>query len=107
MKKIVCLSLIISTLTTATNALALSVDWTGGYRLEYTEIDRPSLADSKERKAYGLNFLYLQPKILASDGINIVSRFDVFSNAHPAYKNSQLGSTCQSKELRSTAELFA
>ena len=93
MKKFVYLSLIISTLTATSDALALSIDWTGGYRLEYTEIDRPSLADAKERKAYGLNFLYLQPKILASDGINIVSRFDVFSNAHPAYKNSQLGST--------------
>ncbi len=89
MKKIIFLSLIIFT----TNAFALSIDWTGGYRLEYTEIDRPSLAESKERKAYGLNYLYLQPKILASDGVNIVSRFDVFSNTHPAYKNSQLGST--------------
>ncbi len=88
MKKIIFLSLFALT----TNALALSIDWSGGYRLEYTEVDRPSLADGKERKAYGLNFLYLQPKILASDGVNIVSRFDIFSNAHPAYKNSQLGS---------------
>ncbi len=69
----------------------MSVDWSGGYRLEYNEIDRPSLADSKERKAYGLNYLYLQPKIIASDGINIISRFDVFGNMHPAYQNSQLG----------------
>lgn len=73
-------------------AMALSIDWTGGYRIEYTEIDRPTLAEGKERKAYGLNYLYLQPKILASDGINIISRFDVFSNTHRAYKNSQLGS---------------
>lgn len=87
MKKIIFLSLAMLT----TKAMALSIDWTGGYRIEYTEVDRPSLADSKERKAYGLNFLYLQPKILASDGINISSRFDVFSNTHPAYKNSQLG----------------
>ena len=89
MKKIIFLSLFIAT----SNALALSIDWSGGYRLEYTEIDRPSLADNKERKAYALNFLYLQPKILASDGINIISRFDIFSNTRPAYKNSQLGST--------------
>ena len=88
MKKTIFLSLFIAT----SNALALSIDWSGGYRLEYTEIDRPSLADSKERKAYALNFLYLQPKILASDGINIISRFDIFSNTS-AYKNSQLGST--------------
>lgn len=89
MKKILFLSLLIL----SSNAVALSVDWTGGYRIEYTEIDRPSLADSKDRKAYGLNFLYLQPKIVASDGVNIVSRFDIFANTHPAYKNSQLGST--------------
>ena len=76
-----------------TNALALSIDWSGGYRLEYTEVDRPTLADGKERKAYALNFLYLQPKILASDGINIISRFDIFANSKAAYKNSQLGST--------------
>ncbi|MFZ3230845.1 MAG: hypothetical protein WA160_11620 [Pseudobdellovibrio sp.] len=88
MKKII----LISCALLATKAMAMSIDWTGGYRIEYNEIDRPSLADSKERKAYGLNFLYLQPKILASDGINIISRFDVFSNTHPAYRNSQLGS---------------
>lgn len=88
MKKILFLSLAML----ATKAMAMSIDWTGGYRIEYTEIDRPSLADSKERKAYGLNFLYLNPKIVASDGININSRFDVFGNTHRAYKNSQLGS---------------
>ena len=88
MKKIIFLSLVL----VSAKLLAMSIDWSGGYRIEYTEIDRPSLADTKERKAYGLNYLYLQPKILASDGININSRFDIFSNTHPAYKNSQLGS---------------
>ncbi|OFZ30568.1 MAG: hypothetical protein A2622_08830 [Bdellovibrionales bacterium RIFCSPHIGHO2_01_FULL_40_29] len=84
-------NLILGIVLATSNAMAMSIDWTGGYRIEYNEIDRPSLADSKERKAYGLNFLYLQPKILASDGINIVGRFDIFSNTHSAYKNSQLG----------------
>ena len=76
MKKIIFLSLVV----VSTKLWAMSIDWSGGYRIEYTEIDRPSLADTKERKAYGLNYLYLQPKILASDGINIISRFDIFSN---------------------------
>ncbi len=72
-------------------AAAISIDWTGGYRVEYTSIDRPSLANSKQSKNYALNFLYLQPRIIGSDGINIVSRFDVMSNELPAYQNSQLG----------------
>lgn len=88
MKKIIFLGLVLIT----TKLWAISIDWSGGYRLEYTEIDRPSLADAKERKAYGLNYLYLQPKMIASDGVNIIGRFDVFGNTHPAYKNSQLGS---------------
>lgn len=73
-------------------AAAISIDWTGGYRVEYTSIDRPSLAGSKKSKDYALNFLYLQPRIIGSDGINIVSRFDVMSSQLPAYRNSQLGS---------------
>lgn len=73
-------------------AAAISIDWTGGYRVEYTSIDRPSLAGSKKSKNYALNFLYLQPHIIGSDGINIVSRFDIMSNDLPAYQNSQLGS---------------
>lgn len=73
-------------------AAAISIDWTGGYRVEYTSIDRPSLANNKQSKNYALNFLYLQPKIVGSDGINIVSRFDIMASELKAYKNSQLGS---------------
>ena len=68
---------------------AMSLDWSGGYRTEWTEIDKPSLGTPTDRKAYGLNELYLSPKIIAADGINITSRFDVFSNT--LYPNSQLG----------------
>ena len=71
---------------------SMSIDWTGGYRIEYTDIDKPTLADPSGKKAYGLNYLYLQPKIIGSDGINIISRFDIFGNEIPAYRNSQLGS---------------
>jgi hypothetical protein len=74
------------------SARAISIDWTGGYRIEYVDIDRPTLSDPGGKKSYGLNYLYLQPKMIASDGINIVSRFDILSNEKPAYRNSQLGS---------------
>lgn len=85
-------TLILLTILLSQNLFATSIDWSGGYRIEFTEIDRPTLADAKERKAYGLNYLYLNPKIVASDGINIVGRFDIFSSEIDSYKNSQLGS---------------
>lgn len=73
-------------------AHAISVDWTGGYRVEYTAVKNTTLAEPTGHKNYALNYLYLQPKIIGSDGINIVSRFDIFGSEIPAYKNSQLGS---------------
>lgn len=73
----------------STSAQAMSLDWTGGYRAEWTEVDRPSLGSPTERKAYGLNYLYLSPKVIAADGINVISRIDIFnSNMYP---NSQVG----------------
>lgn len=73
----------------STSAQAMTLDWNGGYRFEWTEVDRPSLGNPGQRKAYGLNYLYLSPKIIAADGVNIISRFDVLNST--AYKNSQLG----------------
>lgn len=73
-------------------AAAISIDWTGGYRVEYTGVNGTSLADPKLGKNYALNYLFLQPRIIGSDGINIVSRFDVMGSQIPAYRNSQLGS---------------
>jgi len=95
MRLLICLiSLVIVQTVAVQKAKATSIDWSGGYRIEYNEIDRPTLGsdDNKKRKAYALNYLYLNPKIVASDGINIVGRFDIFSNNLNAYKNSQLGS---------------
>lgn len=77
-----------ATLLSAT-ASAMVLDWSGGYRFEWTEVDRPSLASPSQRKAYGLNYLYLSPKIIAVDGVNIISRFDVLNSS--SYPNSQLG----------------
>ncbi|UXR64307.1 alginate export family protein [Bdellovibrio bacteriovorus] len=70
-------------------AHAMSLDWSGGYRFEWTEVDRPSLGTPTERKAYGTNYLYLSPKVVAADGVNVVSRFDILNSQ--AYPNSQLG----------------
>ncbi|KYG70388.1 hypothetical protein AZI85_00050 [Bdellovibrio bacteriovorus] len=73
----------------STTANAMSLDWSGGYRAEWTEVDKPSLGSPSERKAYGLNYLYLSPKIIAADGVNIISRFDVLNSSQ--YPNSQVG----------------
>lgn len=72
-------------------ASAMSLDWTGGYRFEWTEVDKPTLGSPSGRKAYGLNYLYLSPKIIAADGVNIISRFDVLNADSGPYAGSQLG----------------
>ena len=73
------------------SAQAMSLDWTGGYRLEWTEVNKPSLGTPSDRKAYGTNYLYLSPKIIAADGVNIITRFDIFNSQTEAYRGSQLG----------------
>jgi hypothetical protein len=71
-------------------AQALSLDWSGNYRFEYTEIDKTSLDDPKMRKAYVLNHLSLSPKIIAADGVNIVAKFEVLPNElYPASQTGQ------------------
>ena len=87
MRLISCLLFLVVT----QKAMAISIDWAGGYRIEYTEIDRPTLSSNAQRKAYGLHYLHLDPKIVASDGINIIGRFDFFTNEVPSYTSSQLG----------------
>ena len=85
------LGLSVLSLMVTTPALAMSLDWSGGYRFEWTEVDRPTLATPTGRKSYATNYLYLSPKIIAADGVNIVSRFDILSSDEAAYKGSQLG----------------
>jgi hypothetical protein len=89
LKKNLVKALGIALLLASTQAHAMTLDWSGGYRFEYTEVDKPSLGSPSERKAYGLNYLYLSPKIIAADGVNITSRFDILSSAQ--YPGSQLG----------------
>jgi hypothetical protein len=70
-------------------AFALNLDWEGTYRFEWHDLDRPSLSTPSQRKSYGLGYLRLSPKIIAADGVNIASRFDIMNG--DAYPNSQLG----------------
>lgn len=77
--------------TLANLALANQIDWKGGYRFEYLEIDRPSLSTPYARKSYGMHYLYLSPRLIVSDGVQVVTRFEVMGDADPNY-NSYLGS---------------
>ena len=82
-------ALAISTVTFQTHAM--SIDWEGTYRFEWMQIDRPTLGAPSGAKAYGLNYLSLSPKIIAADGVNIISRFDVLPNADPTYQDDNYG----------------
>jgi len=73
----------------SSSAQAMTLDFTGGYRFEWTGISKPSLGSPAGDKSYGLNYLYLAPKIIAADGVNIISRFDVLNTG--GYPNSYLG----------------
>lgn len=71
------------------SAEAISVDWSGTYRFEYMELDNVKLGDPGARKSYFLNHLSLSPKIIAADGFNVVSKFEILPNQ--AYPDSYLG----------------
>lgn len=73
------------------SAAAMSLDWSGHYRFEYTEVSSTTLADPAGRKAYILHNLVLSPRIIAADGIEVVSQFSVLGN--PSYPGSQVGQT--------------
>lgn len=89
-KNVICQALAAVSLgMIASPAHAISVDWTGNYRIEYTEVDRTSLDDPKLRKSYLLNHLSLSPKIIAADGVNIFAKFEVLPNDF--YPDSQAG----------------
>ena len=81
--------LALGVLIAASSAQAFSVDWSGAYRLEWVQVNKPSLGTPSDQKAYGLNHLYLRPKIIAFDGVNIYSKFHLLNSNQ--YKYSQLG----------------
>jgi len=91
-QNVICQSLMAASLVLSTSsASALSIDWSGNYRFEYTEVDRTSVGDPKLRKAYVLNHLSLSPKIIAADGVNIVGKLEFLPNDQ--YPDSQVGQT--------------
>lgn len=93
MQLILLVFFVFSILAVGPKAFAISIDWSGGYRIEFHDIDNPTLdTNAKQPKTYGLHYLYLNPKIVASDGINIIGRFNILGNQTPIYRNSQLGS---------------
>ncbi len=87
-KRLMTLSFLVLLLASA-QAKAISIDWTGNYRFEYTEINKTSLDDPSLRKSYILNHLNLGAKIIAADGVNIVSKFEILPNDE--YPESQAG----------------
>jgi hypothetical protein len=76
-------------LLVSSSALAVSLDWSGAYRIEYTNISNTSLDSPSLHKEYLLNSLTLSPKIIAADGVNVISRFQILPNKN--YPNSQVG----------------
>lgn len=87
-KKWILVTLVVSS---SVLAHAMSIDWNGTYRFEMVEVDRTSLGTPGDRKSYGLNYLSLSPKIIASDGVNITSKFLILSNNEDSYLNTQMG----------------
>ncbi len=93
MRKSSNLFLFMTVMVAGLNATAISIDWSGGYRVEFNDVNSPTLDSSNpDPKTYGLQYLFLNSKIVASDGINIVARFDIMGSQTPGYENSQLGS---------------
>lgn len=72
-------------------AKAMSVNWSGLYRAELVEVDSTSLDSPKLRKSYLLNYLQLNPKIYAADGVNVVAQIDMLPNANAKYADAQMG----------------
>lgn len=71
-------------------ATAATLDFTGGYRFEWNEVDNTNLAASKGRKSYLTNYLFIAPKFIAADGVDIITRFDVVTDGS-VYENTYVG----------------
>lgn len=73
----------------ASSASAVTLDWSGTYRLEYMQMDRAYLDSGRGAKSYVLQHLNLSPKLVPVDGYNIVANFEILGN--PNYPASQVG----------------
>ena len=72
----------------ASPVFAASIDWTGTYRLEAIDVEKTTL-ESGAGKKLGLMHLNLNPTFIATDGINIVTNFEILGNT--MYPDSQVG----------------
>ena len=77
-------------------ATAVNLEWTGTYRIEGYSLQNTELRNSSvKNKQYGLHHMTLRPKIIAMDGLNIYSQFEIFNPNTRAnngfYNNSQMG----------------
>ncbi|MBC87293.1 MAG: hypothetical protein CL677_08955 [Bdellovibrionaceae bacterium] len=68
-------------LLTGPLASASGVEWSGNYRFEFVNIGNSELDSEKSSKEYMLHHLVLRPRIVASDGLNIYSRFNIFNSS--------------------------
>lgn len=87
--RLVSKGLALISIMAAVPAMALSIDWSGSYRFEYVDVGSTTLAEPVNKKSYALNSLLLSPKIMAVDGFNVVSQFQILSN--PNYPGAQTG----------------
>lgn len=62
--------------------------WSGRYRFEGLTLSNAELGKNLDR-SYGLHHFVLSPKIIAADGVEVISQFDLFNS--DAYPNSQVG----------------
>jgi hypothetical protein len=67
---------------TGSRAFGADLEWSGRYRVEGNYIKNYTLDSSAGvEDSYIIHHLIMEPKIVASDGLNIKARFDVFNNA--------------------------
>ena len=87
-KVVVGLGFCISAISSAD---AGDLEWSGLYRVEAYAISASEVNSSSGNKDYGLHHLILRPKIVASDGIDIIGRFDIINSSDSTLANSQVG----------------
>ena len=88
LRKLKC-AVILNTILALTAAHAADLNWSGLYRAEANYVDNINIDSGSS--TYLNHHLILRPKIIAADGFNIYSRFDVMNNSSIDTTN-QLGS---------------
>ncbi len=72
-------------------AFAGDIEWNGRYRFEGISVRNTALRSGDVSKAYMLHHLTLEPKIVASDAINIYGTFGILNNSKAYHLLSQMG----------------